>query len=277
MKTSLAVTPAPLQRVPFLFAGDAIRGIRRAAELGYDAVELHVRDPQPAEMAPLLAEVAARGLAVSSLGTGQGFTVDGLAISSTDATVRDRALERLRTHVAAARELGAVVIIGSMQGRLDADPATRQAQIGWATALLRRLGDEAAAAGVRVALEPLNRYETNFNNTAADVLALLDSVGSPALGVLLDTFHMNIEEPSMPDAIERAGARLALVHWSDSNRAAAGMGHTDFRPLLAALRRIGYTGYLSAEILPTGGDEFAAETSLRTMRALLAPFEGKRP
>jgi sugar phosphate isomerase/epimerase len=269
IKTSLALTPAPLERVPCLYAGRLAHGLRRAADLGYDAVELHLRDPAAEDLESVRRETDRLGLAVSSFGSGQGATVDGLTLTAVDPQIRERALQRLRGHVAAAAEFGAVVVIGSMQGRLEADPRLRALQLDGACEALAQLADAADARNVRVLIEPLNRYETNFNNTAADVLALLERVQRPALGVLLDTFHMNIEETSSPDAIRRAGRHLGLVHLADSNRGAAGTGHTDFAPILAALRAIDYTGYLSAEILPMGNDEASAATSIAAMRKLI--------
>jgi sugar phosphate isomerase/epimerase len=265
----MAITPAALTGVPFLFAGRIEEGIRCAADLGYDAVELHLRDPMAPEVPGILKAVRAAGLAVSSLGTGQGFTVDKLSVSAAEKDAAQQAVARIESHVRVAAGLGAVVIVGSMQGRLSADPAARAAQIETAVSGLRRVGDEAARAGVRVALEPLNRYETNFLNTVVQANAFLDRVGHPALGMLVDTFHANIEETSMTSAIAAAGRRLALVHLSDSNRGAPGTGHTNFRPLLGAMLSAGYDGYLSAEILPLGDDRAAAGTAATEMRRLI--------
>jgi sugar phosphate isomerase/epimerase len=276
MKTSIALTPAPLSRVPFLYAGRLDTGLRRAAELGYDAVELHLRDPAAEDMASIAKSLRDLGLAVSSFGTGQGATVDGLTISSPDPACRESALRRLFSHVDAAAAFGACVIVGSMQGRLDADRDVRDGQTAAAVEVLKRVADRAAARGVRVAVEPLNRYETNFNNTVSDALGVLERVGNPALCLLLDTFHMNIEESSLPRAIAAAGRHIGLVHLADSNRGAAGTGHTDFASVVEALRDAGFGGYLSAEILPMGDDDAAARTSIETMRALLASGRPKR-
>lgn len=122
MKTSIALTPTPLTGVPFLFAGRLDHGIARAAALGYDAVELHIRDPKAEDMPGILDRVRAAGLAVSSFGTGQGCTLDGLTIGALDGAVREAARRRLFAHVEAAAGTGATVIVGSMQGRLSAEP-----------------------------------------------------------------------------------------------------------------------------------------------------------
>ncbi|HIP99164.1 TPA: sugar phosphate isomerase/epimerase, partial [Candidatus Bipolaricaulota bacterium] len=104
--------------------------------------------------------------------------------------------------------------------------------------------------------EALNRYESHLVNTAAQALAVVEEVGSPALGVLLDTYHMNIEEADLPGAIHLVGGRLQLVHVADSNRRAPGRGHIPFRELLAALEGIGYRGPLIVECTAPGPDPF---------------------
>lgn len=270
MKTSIALTPACLKKVPFLFPGKLAHGVDRAADLGYDAVELHIRDTAAEDMAAIRKLVDRRDVAVSSLGTGLAAVVDGLTLSSLDAACRREAFRRVCGHMNVAADFGACVILGSMQGRLSAAARERKAQIGYAVDMLSRLCEEAARRDVRVVLEALNRYETNFHNTVGDVLDTLKRVGSPHLGILADTFHLSIEERSLPGAIAQAGRRLWLVHFADSNRAAAGLGHTDFGPVMEALAGIGYEGYLSAEVLSFGDDERAARMSIRTMRRLLA-------
>jgi sugar phosphate isomerase/epimerase len=269
MKTSLALTPARLSKVPFLFAGDLMTGIAAAAELGYDAVELHLRDPDAEDMDAIFSAVAVSGLGVSSLGTGQACTLDGLTFTSPDESIRERCCERITHHIEWAADVNAVVILGSVQGRFESEPAVRDRQWEGACRVLRTLADFAAARRVTLALEPLNRYETNVANTAERMLELIAEVGRPNVKILLDTFHMNIEEASMVQAIERVGSRLALVHLSDSNRRAPGMGHTDFKPVVSALRRAGYSGYLSAEIFPWEDDRSAADTFARNVKRLL--------
>jgi sugar phosphate isomerase/epimerase len=139
--------------------------------------------------------------------------------------------------------------------------------------LLHRAADRAAAAGVRLVLEPLNRYESDIVNNAAEGLALLAEVGHDHLGLLLDTFHMNIEEPDYAESIAAVMAvgRLWHVHLGDSNRWPSGYGHIDFAEILLALRRTGYDGYLSAELLPRPDPDEAAAATIRYIGELTLP------
>ena len=117
-------------------------------------------------------------------------------------------------------------------------------------------------------LEPLNRYESNLLNTLAQAGHLLDSLRTRNVRLLADWFHMNIEESSLPDAIRGAKGLIGHVHFADSNRLAVGCGHTDAAAAVAALREIGYQGYLSAEIFPRPDSEDAARRTMEAYRSL---------
>jgi sugar phosphate isomerase/epimerase len=122
---------------------------------------------------------------------------------------------------------------------------------------------------VRLALEPINRYETSLVNSVPACLALIDDVGAGNFGVLADTFHMNIEDPSMTDSLRQAGPRLYHVHFADSNRWYPGAGHIDFAKLVHTLREIGYAGYISIEAMPMPDADTCARKSIQTLQGLL--------
>ncbi len=259
------------------FDAVAIRGgweaaAGRLAGLGFDGVELAIRDPAALDVGRVEAIVHQAGLTVPAIGTGQAYLRDGLSLSSADAEVRRAATERLLTHVRLAARLGSLVIVGLIRGRLDGGRAATTARFMEG---LRPVLDAAASAGVRLVIEPINRYETNFLNTIEEALAVIDASGAPHLGVLADTFHMNIEEGSIEEALAAAAPRLWHMHVADTNRRAPGLGHLDFGRLLGTLREAGYGGYLSGEILPHPDPDEAARLMVRHLRALLSP-EGER-
>jgi sugar phosphate isomerase/epimerase len=121
-------------------------------------------------------------------------------------------------------------------------------------------------------LEPLNRYESDIVNTTAEGLELIEQVGHPSLGLLLDTFHVNIEEASVYDCfrLAMAAGRLWHVHLGDSNRLPPGEGHLDFAGIVSTLAEAGYDGYLSAELLAKPDPDTAAERTIRTMRGIMS-------
>jgi len=254
------------------FDAVAMRGswreaLRTAADLGYDGVELAVRDPSQVDAEAVLRTVRDAGLAVPAIGTGQAYLKDGLSLSHPDEGIRARAIERLETHIRIATVFGAAVIVGLLRGRITGDRAATEARLSGA---LRRILPLAEREKIPVVFEPVNRYETDFLVTMDEVLDLINRLASPALGILADTFHMNIEEASIESSLRRARPRLRHVHVADSNRHAPGWGHLDFPALVRVLRELGYTGYLSAEILPRPDPVSAARQAIAHLRPLLS-------
>lgn len=270
MRVAITLCPKKASFAPMLFTGRMEHGIRRAAELGCDAVELNVQNPVLIDTTATAELIASLGLTVTGIGTGQAYYEEGLSISDTDARVHEAAIARLKAQADFAQLLGgAAVIIGGMRGKLDGPleggswSEQRQASIEGT----RAAADYAATRGVEILIEPINRYETNFINSIADGMGYLDDVGHGNVSLLVDTFHMNIEEVSLADSILAAGDRLSYVHLVDSNRRAAGMGHTDFRAVIGVLHQIGFDGPLCAEVLPLPDDETAARQHIEFVRA----------
>jgi sugar phosphate isomerase/epimerase len=233
--------------------------VARIASLGYDGVELAVRDPALLDVPRVKTVLARHRLAVPAIGTGQAWGEEGLSFTDPDPAIRRRAVDRILAQVAFARSLGRppstggwgghppIVIIGLIRGRLAVGLSREQAE-AWLVEALREC--TAADPAVRLAVEPINRYETDLVNCVDEALQLIDRVGADNLGVLFDTFHANIEEPSVTGGLRAAGNRIFHVHTADSNRWYPGAGHVDFLAVVRTLRDLGYSGWLSAEILP---------------------------
>ena len=129
-----------------------------------------------------------------------------------------------------------------------------QTELDLAVDSLRKLSTYAKDHGVVLSLEPINRYETFLVNNVYQALRFIEQVGSENLKIHLDTFHMNIDEVSLVDAVHKAGNLLVNMHVSDSNREAPGRGHIDFSGLMRALNEVSYQGFLTLEPLPPGSD-----------------------
>lgn len=269
MKLAYVVSAAPTRFAAVASGEDLEVATEELARLGFEGVELAIRDPAAVEAGRVATVVDRWGLRVPALGTGQAYVDEGLALSSPDAGVRDRAVDRLLAHVELAAPLGALVIVGLIHGPIPAgwDRARAASQVRRG---LARVARAARARGLRVVLEPINRYETNWLNTVEEVLEFLEELGEDNVGVLPDTFHMNIEEADPQAALWRARDRLWHVHVADSNRRAPGSGHLDFRAVLGTLRELGYTGFVSAEVLPLPSWREAAAQTARTVRPLMA-------
>lgn len=271
MKLSVSIVWEASDSAPFLLRGPYVTNIKKAAALGYEAVEIHVRDPRELDVDQILKACREEGIAVSTLGTGLGYVIDKLSLTHPEPKIREQAVNRLLQHIEVASYLGAGVIIGSLRGsitdRQEAKKYERYAEEGLAFCLER-----AKKLGVTLFLEAINRYETNFINTAAEALGFLSRFApdlSPYFKLHLDTFHMNIEEADPVQSIKMVGENLGHIHFADSNRLYPGGGHIDFKKIIAALKDIGYQGYIALECLPCPSPEEAAIRGLRYVRSLL--------
>jgi sugar phosphate isomerase/epimerase len=253
---------------PFVFWDDLPGACRTAKKLGFAAVEVFPPAFEEALALRLRESLRETGLALAAVGTGGGWLKHRLTLTSPDEAVRRRALEFIKGAVDFAAPFGAAVIIGSMQGKAEG-AVSRTDALNMLGEALVQLGEHARSRGGRILYEPLNRYETNLFNRLEDAMPFAKSAGE-SVRILADLFHMNIEEADMAQAIRAGGEKVGHVHLADSNRRPAGFGHTDFAPIFAALRDIGYAGYVSAEAFPYPDPEAAAAQTMKAFRALAA-------
>jgi sugar phosphate isomerase/epimerase len=267
MRFSVVLSTQLAQFQAATFKGDLDANLSRIAALGYNGVELAIRDPRQVNADSIVEMVHSHGLVVPAIGTGQAWGEEGLSFTSDKSSIRTAAIERAISHVTLAARLQAVIIIGLLRGITPKGQAPEQS-MDYLVEALRACTSAAAQEGVRLALEPLNRYETDLIHTTAEGLALLDRVGAENLGLLLDTFHMNIEEPSIEQSLSACGPRLFHFHVADSNRWHPGAGHLDFASILGALERTGYDGFVSGEFLPEPNADVAARRGLAHLRRI---------
>jgi len=275
MKTAVTICLVPEARLgPFVFhtagAADGLAdACRAAAAAGFDAVEIFPQSAETFPAAELRGLLAAHGLRVAAVGTGAGWVCRKLHLCHADAAVRAEATAFIAGLIDVAAAFDAPAIIGSMQGRSDGE-VSAEAAADHLAAALATLGQRAAGLGQVLLYEPLNRYESNLFNRQADAAAFLAARGLGTVRLLCDLFHMNIEEADLAATLGGLGPRVGHVHWADSNRRAMGLGHTAPGPVVAALRGIGYDGFLSAEVFPLPTADAAARQTIRSLRDHLA-------
>jgi len=250
---------------PFVFWDGLEAGCRRAAELGFDAVEVFAPSPAAVDTRLLQSLLDELNLKLAAVGTGAGWVIHRWQLCSADAAERQQARDFIRSIIDMGGPFAAPAIIGSMQGRWDAT-VPRDAALDHLRHALDDLGDHAAQYQIPLIYEPLNRYETNLICTMADGVGLLQSLATDNVKLLADLFHMHIEEADMAAAIRTAADAIGHVHFVDSNRQAAGRGHMQYEPIVAALREIGYSGYASAEVLPLPDADTAARQTIESFR-----------
>jgi sugar phosphate isomerase/epimerase len=242
------------------------RRMQVAAALGYHGIELVATHPLGYGVEEVAALSARYRLPVVSLLSGWSYAHEGLCLCSPDAGVRRRAVERLREYVGHAARLGAVLVVGLMQG-LRSDEAEEGRANDRIAECLAEVAHDAGRQGVSVVLEPVNHQQVGFNNSAAEAAAMAERVGSPALGYMLDTIHLNVEERSVIGAIREYGPRARHIHLCESNGGPFGGGNIDFAAVLAALRDVGYRHYVSVKIYrKVAGWEQAARSAAEFLR-----------
>ena len=250
-----------LWTAPFADA-DAAPLADRVARLGFDVLEVCVEDVDGVSAETLNAAAASAGIALSVCGA-FGPERD---LAHRDPGPRDNALEYIARLADLAAAVGSPHVCGPMYSavgkpRLE-DAQARAAERRRSVENLRRAADRAASVGVRLAVEPLNRYETDLVNTVEQGLELCDAVGADNVGLLLDTYHMNIEEKSLGDAIRAGGERVFHFHSCENDRGTPGTGHVPWADAFTALADIGYSGQVVIESFTPAVREIARAVSL---------------
>jgi sugar phosphate isomerase/epimerase len=227
--------------------------VKRVASCGYDAIELYGEPDalDPKEVKKLCEDHNIKVSSICSLYT------EERDLASPDPAVRKNALTYVKRVADLAAGTGCPVMIIAptacmkLKGWKDPDEEHK-----WAIEGLQKGGEYANSVGVGITIEAWNRYETYWLNRLDQCLEIMRELDLKNVGVMGDTFHMNIDEVSIADAFRLAGKHLTHVHLADSNRAAPGKGHLDFTPILQALKDINYQGYLAFELLPASADPF---------------------
>lgn len=235
------------------------------AALGYQGIELTASHPMPYPIDEVLALTRKHRLPVVSFLSGWSYANEKLCLASPHSDVRQRAVDRLIEYTDYAARLGAVLVVGLMQGlRMDeADEAEANPRIA---ACLRPVADAAVERGTTVVLEPVNHLQVGFNHTAAEAAAMVERVGSPGLSYMLDTIHLNIEERSILETIRGHGRRIRHFHLCETNGGAFGTGNLDFPSVLRTLAEIGYSHFASVKIYRKVNWEEAARGAITFLR-----------
>src|SRR4030042_426315 len=260
-KLSIVLSTHATQFDAVAYKGDFESNIAKIANWGYDGVELAIRDPDLINVDAREAILANHDIKVPAIGTGQAWGEERLSFTNPEQSVRNKAISRIKSHISLAQRLKSLVIIGLIRG-MTPPGQTKLQSMRFLEECLRDCAKDASDHGIRLAVEPLNRYETDLILNVDEGLELDHRIDSPNIGLLLDTFHMNIEEKSIEQCIRRSGDSIFHFHVADSNRCYPGGGHLDFKAVLEALKSTGYQGWISGELIPIPDPDTAAQRSM---------------
>ena len=235
--------------------------------LGYQGIELSTFYPIDYCDDDVLELTRKYSLPVVSLLSGWSYYQEGLSLCHPDPILRGRAVCRLNDYVAQAANLSALLVVGLMQG-LRSDEPDPTAATDRIVEGLRRVARNAESRGVSVVIEPVNHLQAGFINSAADAAAIVARIGSPAVGYMLDTFHLNIEEMSPMEAINTHGGRIRHCHLCETTGRLFGTGHLDVAAVLSTLEQAGYGGFVSLKVYRVADWEEAARRSAGFLKSM---------
>lgn len=244
------------------FSTDKISQLAHAKSIGFDIYEIAVEDPDVIDEKKILDEAQRVGIEVTICGA-YGESRD---ISSDVAEYRENGLAYGRRLIEMASALNSPYVSGPMYAAVGrtrmAGSDEKKRQMNYAVENIKHLADYAGNKGVSLALEPLNRFETDFMNTIEQGMIFIDKVGCSNVGFLLDTFHMNIEEKSLPNAIRMAKGHILDFHACANDRGTPGEDHFDWEAIRQALADAEYAGPVVIESFTPEIKEIAKAVSL---------------
>jgi D-psicose/D-tagatose/L-ribulose 3-epimerase len=244
------------------FSNRTLELIDRAKAIGFDLLEICVENPDTIDVPAIRAKAAQADIGVTICGA----FGPSRNLSAEDDAVRSAGLDYLERCIDFAKGLGSPFVSGPMYCAVGAtqllDKKAREKQWDRAVGSLRVAAAYAKDRGIKLAIEPLNRFETDLINTVDQGLRLVDDIGAPNVGLLLDTFHMNIEEKDIPSAIGRAAGRIVEFHASSNDRGTPGEDHLPWPRIARALKGADYGGPIVIEAFTPEIREIAKAVSI---------------
>ena len=273
----LAVAIADTTAIPSAFV--VWRGfedsIRKAAEYGYHGVELALKTADEVDRPQLSRWLAAKNLEVSCISTGQVFAALGLYFTHPDPAAREKVVSVFAGLIDLAADFSRMINVGRARGFIGEGQSRPEVEARFLE-IAGRICEMAARKDVTIIIEPVNRYEINFINSVEEGAAVLKKMPQTNIGLMPDVFHMNIEDDRIGDSLARHGRLIKYIHFADSNRHAPGWGHLDFDDVFNGLRRAGFDGWASIEILPVPNPDAAARQAAQYILPRIAAYNAGR-
>jgi len=231
-------------------ADDIAKDFHEFSQTGLRGIELSIRDTDDIDWPDFNLQLKKNKLELVTLATGLVRKIDNISLMDEDKEKRQMAVLRINKmidHLGAYDSSSKNILIGYVKGELTADSKENKERIKRLTGSLEEILGLAETKKVRLLIEVINHNETNFITNIASGASFVSGFKSDYLKILIDTYHMDIDEKNPSEAIKSASQYIGYVHISDSNRKFPGNGSIDFKPLLAALKDVGYKGYLMLE------------------------------
>lgn len=256
------------------FQGELEHSFSRLAEIGYDGVELMTLNPSKLDREQVKRTAEKYRLSVALVCTGEIFGQLGLSFTDPDESIRKEARERVKGIIDFAAYLGANVNIGRVRGQYR-DGVSKEQTEAWAVDAFRDISDHAGPQNVAIALESVTLMQTSFINTLAEAAKMVDDVNRDNFRLMMDVFHLNIEEKDLLQAIRDYSSYNIHVHLADNNRRYPGHCGMDFRKVIAAFHDAGYDGAFCTEIFQIPDQDRAAQGAMDHLKPIFHDIYGR--
>jgi sugar phosphate isomerase/epimerase len=262
---------APDLETPTLapYSGDLGMAFKKLSNLGYDGIELMTKRPSTLDRPALRQLLVENRLVLAGLCTGHVFGEDHLGLVTPELQIDPIAVARLKEFIDLAAWLGPGTLVNIGRSRGLGDPQRKEATLHTAAAAIQELSDYARPMQVRIILEPVNRKEARYVHSTREGIELVHQVNRPNFGLMLDTYHMYLEDTDMIASLYDAAPFCWHLHISDSNRCYPGSGAIQFDRVIAALNDLGFNGFIGTEIQPWPDPDSAARLSIEYLRKLV--------
>lgn len=260
------VTLSPLVTA---FQGDLETSLGTLGDMGFDGVEFMTINPMTLDWGYVEKVACKNNLDIVLVCTGEIYGQQGLTFTDPKQEIRTKAIHRVKEMIDFASYFGANINIGRVRGQY-VDSIPRGLSYQYALEAFRQIAAYGEKKKVKIAIEPVTYLQTNFINTVDEAIKVCNEVGSDSLKIMLDLFHLNIEERDIYEAIEQGKDHNIHVHIADNNRRYPGMGGFDFTKILRSLKTAGYDGPICTEIYQLPNQLEAAEGTIRKIKPILA-------
>lgn len=257
------------------FQGTLDHSFGRLSELGYDGVELMTLNPHELNWDTVRKEAEKNKLDIALVCTGEIFGQLKLSFMDKDAGVREQAIKRVKEIIDFAASLDANINIGRVRGQYCKE-LPREVSYGYAIEAFKNISEYAGKKNVKIALETVTIMQTNFINTIGEAVNVIKDVDNENFKVMMDVFHLNIEEKNIFDVIKKYADYNIHVHLADKNRRYPGHCGMDFEKIISAFAETGYNGNFCTEIFQIPDQEAAAKGAIKHLRPIFDKVYGKK-
>lgn len=270
------IAPMPGAKAPLMYRGNLEKNIIKLKDMGYNGIELGgVRDKKDVDLSSISKVLSKTGMEVATIGTGQPYLDKGVNLSDPDKRIRAEAVKQLKPLIEIAGKLNAPVMLSLIFGKVKHAGKSEKDELENAKNRIAECIEEFMIFSEKYStiflLEPLNRYENNIFNKLEDASNFIkdnkDKLDENRIGIIADTYHMNIEETIIQKSFENFIDDIKHVHFADSNRALPGNGHIDFKSVINVLKKKKYDKFISLEVSPYDDPDISAREGINYLKS----------